>query len=186
MYDWIIYIYIYIVSYILYISFKFLFSPIGHLLMDKQHCTLTTMELSRHKLCTLKLCAVIRLGQPFEYCISSGKCIRLLVCCSYVTLNPGVWQLGIRYNSISMWVGNRFRGGVRFPSGAMIFWSLLLSCWLWSPRRVLYSEYRLLFSTVKTRRDTRVYLASTLWIRGAITPCHPTCLWHVGYLSGQI
>jgi len=70
--------------------------------MDTLHCTLTTTELSRHELCTLKLCAVIRLGQLFEYCISSGKRVCLLVCCSDVTLNPGVWQLGIRYSSISM------------------------------------------------------------------------------------
>ena len=91
---------------ILYFSFKFLISPIGYLLMDTQHCTLTMMELSRHELCTLKLCGVIRLGQLFEYCISRGKCTCLLVRCSYVTLNPGVWRLGIRYSSISMWVGN--------------------------------------------------------------------------------
>jgi hypothetical protein len=65
-YDCIIHIFI------LYFSLKFLIGPIGYLLMDTQHYTLTTMELSRHKLCNLNLCAVIKLGQLFEYCISSG------------------------------------------------------------------------------------------------------------------
>jgi len=83
-YDYIIYFFI------LHFSLKFLIRPVGYLLIDTQHYTLTTTVLSRHKLCTLKLCVVIKLGQLFEYCISSGRRTCLLVSCSNVTLNPCV------------------------------------------------------------------------------------------------
>jgi len=50
------------IYFVLYFSLKFLIGLIDYLLMDTQHYTLTAMELSGHKLCILKLCAVIRLG----------------------------------------------------------------------------------------------------------------------------
>jgi hypothetical protein len=104
---------------------KFLSCPINYLLADTQHYTLTTMELSRHKLWPLQLCAVFQLGQLFEYCMNSGRCTRLRVCCSNVTLNPGVWQLGIHYSSISMWEGNRLGAGF---GSLQVLWFSCLFC----------------------------------------------------------
>jgi len=89
--------------------------------MDTQHCTLTTMKMSRHKLCTLKLCAVIKFGQLFEYCTISRRRTCLLVPCANVMLNSGLWQLGIRYSSISTWVGNRLEAGFASLQGLWYF-----------------------------------------------------------------
>lgn len=85
-------------------------------------------------------------------CLSLGRTLHSVPV--YGSLEFGIAQ------SVSEWQQNG--GGIPFLSGAMIFLSLLRSCLLWSPCRALYNEYRLLFSRVKTRADTRIYLVSTL------------------------